>query len=167
MAESGKKTKILLALPVVAWTVWALAAQFGAMDGTRVVLPVRGFDPRDILAGHYLAVGADYSGFENECAAENKSGDAFFCPDARTVRMGRNAECAGFIRGWCASGTFRDGAERFYIPEKSAVALDKAVRDEKLSPQIVLNVGKDGAARPVDLILDGVPYREYLKRSER
>ncbi len=167
MVKSGKTVKILLAFPVVAWTLWVMAAQFGVMNGTRVVLPVRGFDPRDILAGHYLAVGADYSGFESDCAAGNKSGEAHFCPDTRTVRFGRDAECAGFIRGWCKQGVFHDGAERFYIPEQSAVALDKAVRDEKLSPQIVLNVGKDGTARPADLILDGVSYREYMKRLER
>ena len=51
---------VLLLASVAGWKSWVVAA------GNRVILPIQGFDPRDLLSGHYLIYTIDY-GIEGLC----------------------------------------------------------------------------------------------------
>ena len=162
------KTKILLFIPVFALLGWTLSVQAMISGGTKLDLPVRGYDPRDILAGHYLAIEVDYDAFPSECKTdENAKGkerwkkkDAFFCADAGRIGLGMSEECPLFIKGYCLYGRFHDGVGRFYVPEKMARALERAVRNKENNPMLRLSVTPDGRAFPVDLILRGKPFKE-------
>ena len=84
------KTKILLFLPIFVLLAWTLSVQSMIARGTKLDLPVRGYDPRDILAGHYLSVAVDYSSFPSECKTEDKEmrwkkRDAFFCASSGRI----------------------------------------------------------------------------------
>ena len=61
------KAALLLFIPVMILLGWVISVQTAVSTGTQIVMPVQGFDPRDILAGHYLQVSVDYSSFKNEC----------------------------------------------------------------------------------------------------
>ena len=50
------KTKILLALPVAVLLAWVAALQISFSTAEKIVLPVEGYDPRDLLRGRYLRV---------------------------------------------------------------------------------------------------------------
>ena len=166
------KTKILLFIPVFVLLGWTLSVQSMISQGEKLDLPVRGYDPRDILAGHYLSVSVDYDAFPSECKVEDKKEnrellwkkrDAFFCTDAGRIVLERPAVCRSFIKGYCYYNRFHDGVSRFYVSEKKAGALEKAVRDKSKRPMLRLSVTPDGRAFPLDLILEGMPYKEWLK----
>ncbi len=164
------KTKLLLFAPIVVLLGWVASLQSAVSSGTQIVMPVAGFDPRDILAGNYLAVRVDYGAFENECNLIKEKRwlkkDAFFCPNAGKIVLNKPADCVVFIKGYCRYGRFEDNVSRFYIPEKLSRPLEQAVRKAENNPQLRLSVSKDGKAFPRELILDGVPFSEWLKRND-
>lgn len=177
------KTKILLFVPVFILLGWTLSVQSMISQGEKMDLPVRGYDPRDILAGRYLSVSVDYDGFPSECKVdENKESggrlraadkkrrellwkkrDAFFCPDSGRIVLERPEECRSFIKGYCYDNRFYDGISRFYVSEKKAGILEKAVRDKSKKPMLRVSVTPDGRAYPLDLLLEEIPYKEWLK----
>ncbi len=162
------KTKILLFIPVFVLLGWTLSVQAMISAGKKLDLPIRGYDPRDILAGHYLSVEVDYAVFPSECEKEEKGKerwrkkDAFFCADEGRVALGTPEGCPVFIKGYCLYGRFHDGVSRFYIPEKMSPVLERAVRNKNNNPMLRLSVTPDGRAFPTDLILQGKPFKETL-----
>lgn len=54
------KTKILMALPIIVLFCWVSALQLSRSTAEKIVLPVSGYDPRDLLSGHYLRVRVRY-----------------------------------------------------------------------------------------------------------
>lgn len=167
MRKFWNKTNFLLCLPIVVWTAWAVAVHLSVANGAKVVLPVRGFDPRDILAGRYLAIRADYDAFPSECGrlTDKDPTGAFFCIGDDRVVLDKS-RCSGrFITGYCERRKhFRDiSVNRFYVSEKSAQLLENAVNGRVKDPRVVVSADKNGRAYPVDLILDGLPYKEWLK----
>ncbi|MBR1946367.1 MAG: GDYXXLXY domain-containing protein [Alphaproteobacteria bacterium] len=162
------KTKILLFLPVFILLGWTLSVQSMISQGTKIDLPVRGYDPRDILAGHYLSVAVDYDSFPSECKTEDKElrwkkREAFFCASSGRIVLERRADCRAFINGYCWYDHFYDNVSRFYVPEETAGQLEKAVRKKENNPVLRLSVTPDGKAFPIELILQGMPYKEWLK----
>ena len=171
------KTKVLLFIPIFILLGWTLSVQSMISQGEKLDLPVRGYDPRDILAGHYLSVSVDYDAFPSECKVEDKKEngllrvreslwkkkDAFFCPDSGKIVLDRPAGCRSFIKGYCYYNRFHDNISRFYVSEKKAGILEKAVRDKSKEPVLRVSVTQDGRAFPLDLLLEGIPYKEWLK----
>ena len=170
------KTKILLFIPVFILLGWTLSVQAMISGGTKLDLPVRGYDPRDILAGHYLSVEVDYDAFPSDCKKNEKEKGiqrvkgqepwqkraAFFCADTGRVLLGDVSDCKTFIKGYCRYNRFHDDISRFYIPEKMSRTLEKAVRDKQNNPMLRLSVTPDGRAFPTELILQNMPFKEWM-----
>lgn len=85
----------------------------------------------------------------------------------RKIVLNKPADCAVFIKGYCRYGRFDDNVSRFYIPEKLSRPLEQAVREPENNPQLLLSVSRDGRAFPQDLILDGLPFAEWLKQRKK
>lgn len=117
------KTKILLALPVAVLLVWVAALRISLSTAEKIVLPVEGYDPRDLLSGRYLSVRVLYP--------ENSP----------------HKDCCNNIR-------------RFYVPENKAFKLEKALRGN-VRAEMVVALPKYGEPAPVDLLLDGKPWRDF------
>ncbi len=60
MTKSQKKIAILLALPIVALASMMSYRHMQFKTGVEVVLPIRGYDPRDLLSGYYIVYQIDY-----------------------------------------------------------------------------------------------------------
>lgn len=165
------KTKILLFAPIFVLLGWVLSVQSMISSGIKMELPVRGYDPRDILAGHYLSVEVDFDGFPSECQVkddDNKSlrwkrRDAFFCASSGRIVLERTGGCDTFIKGHCWYNRFHSNISRFYVPEKMSRPLEKAVRNKENTPMLRVSIAEDGKAYPLDLILQGMPFKEWLK----
>jgi uncharacterized membrane-anchored protein len=143
--------------------------------GQEIILPVSGFDPRNILSGHYLIYRIDY-GITNdtECGDWESNRKAYVClnkdsdkPDSyRSSIFAYNTdddiiagECTAIIKGRCERGRFTAGIEKFYIPEERAQFLDRAVRSGQ--GKIVLSVTRGGSAAVKDLLIDGKSWKKY------
>ena len=169
------KTKILLFIPVFILLVWVVSVQSMISSGVKMEMPVRGYDPRDILAGHYLSVEVDFDAFSSACKVEGKENrnlrwerrKAFFCAGLYEVALSEKPlNCGAFIEGYCQNNRFHGNISRFYIPEKSARILEKAVGNQENKPMLRISVTENGKAYPLDLILQGMPFKEWLRRNK-
>lgn len=172
---------LALAFPVVCLAGLTAYKQVRVMAGTTIVIPIAGFDPRDLLSGHYLTYRLDMGeGGASICdpgwEAQGERPDAVsVCVAAQDGRMlfarriqlhelapsGSLPGCAVVLRGRCERGRFAAGIERFYVPEERAAALDRAVRSGKGA--VVVAIDRTGAAAVKDLLIDGKPWREVGK----
>ncbi len=172
---------LALAFPIVCLTGLTAYKQVRVMAGTSIVIPIAGFDPRDLLSGHYLTYRLDMGeGSASICdpgwEAQGEGPDpAFVCVAAEGGRMlfarrvqlhqpptsGTLPGCAVVLRGRCERGRFTAGIERFYVSEERAAALDRAVRSGKGA--VVVAIDRTGAAAVKDLLIDGKPWREVVK----
>jgi len=171
-----------LAFPIACLAALTAYKQVRVMAGTSVEIPVAGFDPRDLLSGHYLTFRLDL-GEGGSAACSSGSGEpareALVCVEAERGRMtsARRLEpyelsppaptpgCAVVLRGRCEQGRFVAGVERFYVPEEHAAALDRAVRSRRGA--VVVSVDRRGTAVVKDLRIDGKPWREAIREAAR
>lgn len=133
---------------------------------------IAGYDPRDLLHGHYLQYRYvfDWQG-EPTCGAvapsETSLGDPRCCvcltraqspeqaPSARQVSCAEAMGCDGFLRVQNIEPPLR-----YFIPEAQASALERALIEHRAA--VDLTVRANGEAIPGELYLDGQPWREVV-----
>lgn len=152
---------LLLPIVVLAGNAWMHYHQ--RISGETVTLPIEGFDPRDLLSGHYLVYRIDY-GIEDDtnCPTSDIAASICLAPERRVYPADELPEnCTQFIRGNCDSNAqFISGLERFYIPEEYAGVLDEKVRNQQ--GKLVISVGESGNAGVLDLLIDDRPWKELV-----
>ncbi|EIJ36377.1 GDYXXLXY domain-containing protein [Thiothrix nivea] len=153
---------VALALPILSLGLNAYLKSAQRANGEEVVLPITGFDPRDLLSGHYLQYRVDY-GVENGCGEHRTEASVCLRPMRGIYPQGSlPQDCGLFIRGRCdSSADFLADIERFYIPEEYAQSLEDKVRDRK--GELVLSVDRQGNAAIRDLLIEGKPWKEAVQ----
>ena len=167
-----------LALPVL-----ALAAMVGEQErqlagATTLSVPIRGYDPRDLLAGHYLYAQFDWD-WEREPPAQSANGSV---EGGACVVADRPRPRLHFIPGWKAHDPVQlnckvliagrvwpgtparfiptdldigSGGIRFYIPEDRSQELERLLREKPGSLTADLAVRANGSAAIGKLRIDG------------
>lgn len=155
---SGSNSFIMaLALPVIGLGASWAVTHHRAQQGTDWDVPIRGYDPRDLLRGHYIAFQYDWPGLAED--ADPANFDALCIKGtapaiASTSRAGENTvpgqECAAIAR---ASVYRRDGLARdiFYVPQTQAGAYESKLRDPKQQGVLRVRIRNDGLIRPLSL----------------
>lgn len=151
------KHKILLYVPVITLLLWLVSIQMALDTAERVVLPVEGYDPRDLLSGHYLQIRTRYPVRPD---AKDSGQKLFFCFDNSKLFPKKPDKCRVFISGENLYGRFNDGIDRFYVPEDKAKPLERLLREGARKAEIVLSVDKNGSAYVTDLLFDGKSWKE-------
>jgi uncharacterized membrane-anchored protein len=154
MIQSRTVLIAALLLPIVALGILTGYKHYKVTVGVKVTLPIEGYDPRDLLSGHYLTYRVIY-GAKNICkmSQAKKNPVRYVCLQPKGFSYSKPMNCEIMIKGTCSGSRFKAGIERFYIPEASAGQLDKDVRSKKGS--IVLSVTPDGHAQIKDLLING------------
>jgi len=157
MIKSKKGIVIALIFPII-----VLAALVGykvniLSIGKEITLPISGYDPRDLLAGHYLIYTVDY-GIRGICSGHSGVRTAHVClrPKKFTYQLPENCEL--MIKGFCRGSQFNAGIERYYVPEKDALRLENLVQSGEAS--IVLSVSRSGNAQIKDLLINGKSWKD-------
>ncbi|MEN9432518.1 MAG: hypothetical protein RLZZ422_107 [Pseudomonadota bacterium] len=150
---------LAIALPLVLLAANATWHLYQRSQGVEVRLPIRGFDPRDLLAGHYLTYKVDYNlgDFCNITQSTQRQEHTICLEPLQSIA---DSTCILPLSGMCSTAGFNTGLERFYIPEQYAQALDQAIRDQK--GEIVIMV-KNGKGTVKDLIIDNKNWLEFAK----
>ena len=125
---------------LILWVAFLCYQRHGGMD---VTVAVTGYDPRDLLSGHYIAYQIDWDKtdckqFPNAVCPKND-----FCVEARWGR-----QC------------------RFYIPEKYARRLDRLFwnrREENLTFNIVYSYHPGKKAIAKTLLINGRDWHDFVK----
>ncbi|MBS0525987.1 MAG: GDYXXLXY domain-containing protein [Proteobacteria bacterium] len=164
-----------LVLPVL-----ALAALVGHQElllaNARILsVPLTGFDPRDLLRGHYIRAQMDWDWERAPAISEYEAVDGALCVLAETPKPRVrflpgwkagdriDADCRLVIAGQArAPSRFApsqldngDGAIQLYVPEARASDLEKLMRERPGSLTVDLAVRADGVAAIKALRIDG------------
>lgn len=140
-----------------------IALEARARQAPAVRLPVEGYDPRDLLSGHYVRfrLAAER---EAQALLEGQpppGGAADFClepgQDALWHVSGRRAGpqgCQPFLRGEVdPHGEVRFGAERYYVDERRAPEVQQVVAGP--GTYLVATLDGAGAVHALDLVVGG------------
>lgn len=151
LTARGALRAVTLLLPLMglgaAWTISHQRAQ----RGTVWEVPVQGYDPRDLLRGHYLVYRYDWPGLAEE---EMPGPDSALClegtpPTIARTRLRRvGLPCPHPVRT-AVSDTLLVG--RIYIPQAKAAALEAQLADPTLRGIVRLRVRDDGRFVPLDI----------------
>jgi uncharacterized membrane-anchored protein len=150
-------------LPVLGFgAIWA-TTHFDAQKGVEWDVPVTGYDPRDLLRGHYVTFQYEWPGQTQE--AQNRwNGPDILCLTgkapvvARATKLERypgnsTPQCPTVIRVNRWSNDAYNGLKRdsIYIPQNDSVELTRKLADPKLQAMVRIRVGDSGYIRPVTL----------------
>lgn len=156
MRNVRRKAFLVVLLPVLVMTAWVTKLTYDRETGLKITLPIRGYDPRDLLSGNYVRFQVDYGNYG--CPKENADWHRKFCVCVRADETApitgsgycdvKPASCEYFIEGYCRYSSLGDGIERYYISERlsrEGVTLGKEAR-------VKLSVPKSGRALVLGLI---------------
>ena len=141
----NKKFLILaLSFPFIALIVWTISLYIQQSTGTEIKVAVMGYDPRDLLSGHYIRYTIDWE----------------------------KTDCSQFPNGICPKDEFCKQSRfenqcRFYIPERHAEKLDRLFRRRNNTTMIFeviysYQAGREPLAKK--LLINGKDWRESLKK---
>ncbi|MDN3637351.1 GDYXXLXY domain-containing protein [Simiduia curdlanivorans] len=154
-----KHKKILIAalvFPLLCLVFLAGSKAYVSSIGKEFTLPVTGFDPRDLLSGHYIVYQIAFD--IDDLCAENSEPEAVCLVEGGDHYASHSALACDYpLRGVCQYGRFQTGLERFYIPQSEAMRLDAAVR--KGEGSIVLSVTPSGANVVKKLLVNGQSWQ--------
>lgn len=128
-------------IALFAWTMWLYTQQ---ATGKEVKVAVTGYDPRDLLSGHYIQYTIDWD----------------------------RTDCGQFSDGICPKNEFCKEARwgrqcRFYIPEKNARELDRLFRRRNTTDmifEVVYSYHKGSEPLAKQLLINGKDWRESIEK---
>lgn len=129
---------VLFFAPAFMLLVWVMFLSCQLHSGQEVYVRIKGYDPVSLLSGHYIRYEIDWD----------------------------NTDCTQFAKGLCPKKDFskalydgywgRNG--RFYVAEKDAKALDKAVRNKNNVAEIVYSYQKGIRPLAKRLLINGESF---------
>jgi uncharacterized membrane-anchored protein len=150
-------------LPILFLAIGIVRSEIQLARSQRWVFEVAGYDPRDLLRGHYLAYRITFDEGEalDACDAE-AGGDCCLClhatasgvpPKVQRATCARAKEsCDGLLQT-----SYLPALQRYYVPEAKANALAARLMDAERKHKAMLLLAIDRQGRPaVDgLLIDG------------
>jgi len=157
--------RVAVVLPILLLAFIAGRAEWHLGHSETAYFAIRGYDPRDLLRGHYMTFRLDISPAETidscsvsdrECCYCLEQGDGL---ETRTI-LARcetaRATCDAFVRT-APLHSF----DRFYIPEEGRGEMEGALREAAQHDRAHLAVAVSASGEPMieALLIDGVPIR--------
>lgn len=113
-------------LPVIILLMWVTTVVFERNMGREVIVRISGYDPRDLLSGHYINYTLDW---------------------LRT-------DCKQFKHDICPVDEF-DTVGRFYVAQDKAQALDRDIQDRNNTAELVFSYKEGIKPYVIRLLLNG------------
>lgn len=158
---------VAVLLPVLAIVGLIARANNVLQSGTEWRVPITGYDPRDLLRGHYLVYRLGWQVQTESCQGDG----CCYClwnpnpnpspptepaePAVSVISCADRAPCQSYFHA-----RELPNLEKFYIPETDGTRLEEEVRNKKAA--LLISVSPRGRAGIKDLLLDGRPFREIL-----
>ena len=129
----------------VAWIVTHHRAQ----QGVEWDVPVSGYDPRDLLRGHYIAYQYDWPGFKRDGYGNGKE---VLCldgapPTIRRAYLAPEGDCPYPVSG--PDDIWAVDRGQIYVPQTQASAMEAKLRDPKLQAMVRFRLRPDGHITPL------------------
>ena len=162
-------------IPVLGLLVLIGRAEYAVRSGESWLIPITGYDPRDLLHGHFLRYqfqfnwqGIDTCGssFERSldascCLCLNRNNERGFDPPVSQMDCEQAQETCD---GWLHSASVMPPL-RYFVPEEQALNLEQQLQTKPAWLQ--LTCGPEGTPAISELYLDGHPWREVLANASQ
>jgi len=169
---SRRFTLVAVALPLLAIVLGIVRAERFLGRTRDFVFEIGGYDPRDLLRGHYLQFTLRVEPLpQREACVDEPQGTCCLCvtraPPGQVSQVER-ATCTTSRAACDASLPLSVLAQpyRYYVPEEHAKALEERMRDamRRQGARAVVAVDSRGDARVRELRIDGVPIPGAVPR---
>ncbi len=141
----NKTLFFILLLPVICLFVWNCFLWYTKDSGAEITVPVMGYDPRDLLSGHYIRYRIDW-----DEADLKQFEDKFFTKDEFVDSLNKSSY-------------------RFYVSEKHAKYLEKLLmeswdvkEEDKKKIEVVYSYKKGKHPIAKKLLVNGQPYQKII-----
>lgn len=125
---------LFLTLPIVFLGCWMVSLHLAATNAQIVIVRMRGFDPVDLLSGHYLYLRPDWE----------------------------LTDCQQFANNQCPKKLF-EKSYRYYLPEHDAQALNHKINImQDLEIDIVFALQKNRKPLVKSLLINNYPWKDWL-----
>lgn len=144
------------------------------------LVDIDGYDPRDLLYGHYLNFTYDWNFATPQDGGQCYGRNCCIClnesvPGSIRAPLAKTLRCDAPERGQCSSvitgGHGRHPAvrgQRYYVPEKDGLRLEGILRDEQHEAQMEIAVPRSGGPAMIrKLYIDQQPLEEFLIKAQR
>ncbi|MCA9634689.1 MAG: GDYXXLXY domain-containing protein [Myxococcales bacterium] len=159
---------VAVVIPILGLLALIGRAEFKLIDGRPWMLRIHGYDPRDLISGHYLrfAYELDWEGSTcGETAAgfgENQLAEGCclcFSEQSWSPYPGVRQLACDQVDGCLSWTRSRDLAppQRYFIPEDRGTELEEALRTREAALRVTIS--DDGTLAIDRLYLDGEPWR--------
>ncbi len=155
--------------PILVVALWVARIEQVVQEGALMHLPVTGYDPRDLLAGHYLQYRLLLGDIEpcgeirdsERCVCATESNSSLSLSEVSWGGACAQAprRCGVLLRGRCESGRFTAGVERFYFAESMSAHL-LTIPDQA---SVMIKADAEGHGVVVDFLVAGEPLAEYVR----
>ena len=160
---------VAVVLPLVVLAFGMVRAERHLRENRRWVFEVTGYDPRDLLRGHYIQYRlvldeGDPEGLGAEPCDDSPDLDCCLCLEAdfpagptrvvRTTCETAYARCEGTLQT-----RYLDDLQRYYIPEERADEITRLFQDasQEHRARLVIAVDESGKPQIDTLLVDDVP----------
>jgi uncharacterized membrane-anchored protein len=164
-------TAALLLIPVAGLAaIWANTHRESKL-GTDWDVPVRGYDPRDLLRGHYIEYEYDWPKLDGEIYGGETLCIAGKAPQISGVTIlpygdkDKEAVCGQIVRAdsWSEEQGYSTRRDRLYIPQTKGVPLEVKLRDPNLQGIVRVRIRKDGIITPLSISFRPNPNPEPVQ----
>lgn len=160
-----------VALPFVVLCLLIVRAEYHIQNGEQWNFELQGYDPRDLLRGHYLRmrVSYDMDMKKNACTYDRECCLCLIKTGARVPKVHKTScstaktQCDGFMLS-----SYQDSMNRYYIPEADAKRAEQILREGNTNRTAFLSVSinKKGEPAIVDLVIGDQSLNDLLKLPE-
>jgi uncharacterized membrane-anchored protein len=134
-----------LLVPVICLFIWNCFLWYDKESGTEITVRISGYDPRDLLSGHYIRYTIDWDKTDL-----HQFDDKFFTKDDFVDSLNKTSY-------------------RFYVPENHAKYLNKILmeswyvkEEDKKKIEVVFSFTRGKQPIAKKLLLNGQPYQKNL-----
>jgi hypothetical protein len=153
----GTLRAVALALPLIGLAAaWAVSHHRG-QQGTDWEVPVQGYDPRDLLRGHYIVFQYEWPGLDDD---DVPGPGRMLCLEGTAPRIDSvevvplGTDCPRPLRA-APGDTMLAG--KLYIPQDKARGLEEQLADPALRGIVRLRVRDNGRYTPMDIRFEPRP----------
>lgn len=168
---------IFLAIPLLAM-LGMIGLNIKNLSHQEYRVEITGYDPRDLLKGHYLIFRYVWPAGASTPEPHKQSSYSCACfsgdplkPDMQFINCNKRQEqpaetCEAFINVSRAGGEYQpyENMRRYYIPEKHAPMLERMLRSGKHKFSVGIVPREGGEAQIKMMYVDDVPLDQFLQQ---
>jgi uncharacterized membrane-anchored protein len=163
----SKRNKIIALLIPIFIIVGSIGkSEYQLATGETWKFKISGYDPRDLLRGHYVMYQVEFDWGEGEKDCADKK-DCCLCLTRKkdSLDLAKVSKMSCSIAADRCDGLMREEyiqeLRKYFIPEDKGKVLEKAIREK--NGEILVTINDDGHPVVRDLLVDGITWLKAIK----